>query len=119
MNTFTLRDRQLCCEDVPLADLAAEYGTPLWVYSRARLLHEFRSIREAFAAVDPVICYSVKANGNLSLLRLLGEAGCSFDVVSGGNCTGCSRPVAKPPGSALPVSGRPTRRFALRSPRTF
>ncbi len=84
MNAFNLKDHQLCCEDVPLSELADQYGTPLWVYSRAKLLHEFRSVREAFAAVDPVICYSVKANGNLSLLKLLGDAGCSFDVVSGG-----------------------------------
>src|SRR5690606_28938518 len=51
---------------------------------RQKLIHEFRAIRDAFAAVDPVICYSVKANGNLALLKVLGEAGCSFDVVSGG-----------------------------------
>jgi diaminopimelate decarboxylase len=84
MNAFSQMDGRLYCEDVPLSDLATQYGTPLYVYSRQKLIHEFRAIRDAFAAVDPVICYSVKANGNLSLLKVLGEAGCSFDVVSGG-----------------------------------
>ncbi|MFO1094399.1 MAG: diaminopimelate decarboxylase [Planctomycetaceae bacterium] len=84
METFNYRNGELYCEDVRVADLAAEYGTPLWIYSQAKFLHEFRAIRDAFAAVDPVICYSVKANGNLSLLKLLNEAGSSFDIVSGG-----------------------------------
>jgi len=84
MNGFEYRDGELHCEDVPITRLAEEFGTPLWVYSSAKLLHEFQEIRDAFADADPVICYSVKANGNLGILKLLGEAGCSFDVVSGG-----------------------------------
>jgi diaminopimelate decarboxylase len=84
MDSFQQTNGQLCCEQVPLADLAAEYGTPLYVYSQAKLVDEFRKVREAFAAADPVVCYSVKANGNLSLLKVLSEAGCNFDVVSGG-----------------------------------
>lgn len=84
MDPFTYRHGALYCEDVRVADLAAEFGTPLWVYSRAKLVGEFRAIRDAFAAVDPVLCYSVKANSNLSLLKLLHEEGSSFDVVSGG-----------------------------------
>jgi diaminopimelate decarboxylase len=84
MESFVYRDNQLCCEGVPVAKLADEFGTPLWVYSKAKFLHEYRAIRDAFAAVEPVICYSVKSNSNLSLLKLLNEAGSSFDVVSGG-----------------------------------
>ncbi|WP_437187893.1 diaminopimelate decarboxylase [Planctomicrobium sp. SH668] len=84
MDAFQYRDGELYCEDVRLADLAQEYGTPLWVYSKAKLTYEFQAVREAFAEVDPVICYSVKANSNLSLLKLLNEQGSSFDVVSGG-----------------------------------
>src|SRR5690606_40624507 len=64
--------------------LAEKFGTPLWVYSQAKFLSEFHAIRDAFAALDPVICYSVKSNSNISLLKLLGDAGSSFDVVSGG-----------------------------------
>lgn len=84
METFSYRNGQLFCEDVDVAGLAGEFGTPLWIYSSARILHELGAIREAFAAVDPVICYSVKANSNLSILKLLADAGSSFDVVSGG-----------------------------------
>lgn len=84
MDAFLQTDGQLYCERTPLARLAAEYGTPLYVYSQAKLVDEYRKIREAFAAADPVVCYSVKANGNLALLKVLSEAGCNFDVVSGG-----------------------------------
>jgi len=84
MDAFQYRNGQLFCEDVSVADLAAKYGTPLWIYSKAKLVHELQAVRQAFAEVDPVICYSVKANSNLSLLKLLNEQGSSFDVVSGG-----------------------------------
>ena len=84
MEAFVYRDGQLFCEDTPVASLVEKYGTPLWIYSQAKLLHEYRAIREAFAALDPVICYSVKSNSNLGILKLLNEAGSSFDVVSGG-----------------------------------
>jgi diaminopimelate decarboxylase len=84
MQTITCKNRQLYCEEVNLSELADCYGTPLWVYSKAKLLHEFQVLQQAFSDVEPVICYSVKANGNLSLLQLLGSAGSSFDVVSGG-----------------------------------
>ncbi|RLS58052.1 MAG: diaminopimelate decarboxylase [Planctomycetota bacterium] len=84
MNPFEYRAGELCCENVRVADIAERFGTPVWIYSKAKLLHELQSVRAAFSAVDPVICYSVKANSNLSILKLLNEAGSSFDVVSGG-----------------------------------
>lgn len=84
MEAFTYNSGELHCENVPLSKLAAQYGTPLWVYSKAKLVSEFHAIRDAFEAVTPTICYSVKANSNLSILKLLSEEGCSFDVVSGG-----------------------------------
>ncbi|MEZ6057103.1 MAG: diaminopimelate decarboxylase [Planctomycetaceae bacterium] len=84
MDAFQYIDGQLYCEQTPVTQLAKEFGTPLWVYSKAKFEHEFRAIQTAFQAVDPVVCYSVKANSNLSILKLLNEAGCSFDVVSGG-----------------------------------
>jgi diaminopimelate decarboxylase len=84
MEPFVYRNNELFCENVPVRQLAEEFGTPLWVYSSAKFLHEFRAIRDAFAALDPVICYSVKANSTLGILKLLNEAGCNFDVVSGG-----------------------------------
>lgn len=84
MDYFHYRNRELYCEDVSAAELAEKYGTPLWVYSKRTLLHHLKQIQTAFAAVDPVICYSVKANSNLGILKVMKEAGSSFDVVSGG-----------------------------------
>jgi len=84
VTNFDYRDGELFCEDVSVADLAEQYGTPLWVYSKAFLLGQLKQIQTAFAEVDPVICYSVKANSTLGVLKVMHEAGSSFDVVSGG-----------------------------------
>ena len=84
MDQFSYRDGQLHCEDVSVADLAAKHGTPLYVYSKAALLGQLRALREAFAEVDPLVCYSVKANSNLGVLKVLADAGSGFDVVSAG-----------------------------------
>jgi diaminopimelate decarboxylase len=74
----------LHCEDVSLAQLAREYGTPLYVYSASSIRERFQVLDEAFAKVPHTICYSVKANPNISILRLLARSGAGFDVVSGG-----------------------------------
>ena len=84
MDHFDYRDRTLFCEDVPVPELAAQYGTPLYVYSQAALLSQLKDVQTAFAEAKPVICYSVKANGNLSLCRLMGQNGSGFDVTSQG-----------------------------------
>jgi len=84
MEPFPYRDRQLYCEDVPVAELAARFGTPLYVYSQSAILETLKSLRSAFADVDPLVCYSVKANSNLGILKVMAEHGSGFDVVSGG-----------------------------------
>jgi diaminopimelate decarboxylase len=84
MDFFRYRAGALHCEDVPAADLAAVYGTPLFVYSRATLLHHLRELQKAFAPADPLICYSIKTNPNTHLARLMAEHGAGFDVTSGG-----------------------------------
>ncbi|MBE8158364.1 MAG: diaminopimelate decarboxylase [Betaproteobacteria bacterium] len=84
MSGFSRRGGRLFAEDVPLADIAKKYGTPCYVYSRRAFLDAVSRLRAAFAQSAPKICYAVKANGNLSVLRLLREAGCGFDIVSGG-----------------------------------
>ncbi len=84
MDHFSYRQHRLYCEDVSVRQLAEEYGTPLYVYSKATLLHHLGQIQKAFAAVAPLICYSLKTNGNLHLCRLMAEAGAGFDVTSGG-----------------------------------
>ena len=86
MDHFVYRSGRLYCDEVPATELARTYGTPLYVYSAATVRHHYRTLRGAFERVQPTpwICYSVKANSNLNLLRLLREEGCGFDVVSGG-----------------------------------
>jgi diaminopimelate decarboxylase len=74
----------LHCDDVPLTNLAARYGTPLYVYSATSILARLADFNHAFHHVPHTICYSVKANSNISILRLLAREGCGFDVVSGG-----------------------------------
>jgi diaminopimelate decarboxylase len=74
----------LYCEDVPLAKLANRYGTPLYVYSRTAIRARVHAFEKAFRDIPHTICYSVKANSNLNILRLLAREGCGFDVVSGG-----------------------------------
>jgi diaminopimelate decarboxylase len=84
MDYFDYRDGELFCEDVPARWLAERYGTPLWIYSHRTILHHYNRLVEAFAAVDPIICYSVKANSNLGVLGIMAHAGSGFDVVSAG-----------------------------------
>jgi len=74
----------LHCEDVPLRKLAEQFGTPLYVYSTAMIRERYEAFDAAFRDVPHTICYSVKANSNLTILRMLGRKGCGFDVVSGG-----------------------------------
>jgi len=74
----------LHAEDVALPKLAAQYGTPLYVYSAAAIRSRYDAFDGAFRGLPHTVCYSVKANSNLSILRLLARKGCGFDVVSGG-----------------------------------
>lgn len=74
----------LKCEQVPYSVLAAQYGTPLYVYSQKAMTDAFNLYQQAFADLKFLICYSVKANGNLSILRYFASLGCGFDIVSGG-----------------------------------
>ncbi len=84
MHGFSYKNGSLYCEDVELASLAEEYGTPLYVYSAATILDHYRRLDSAMAGVDHEVAYAVKANSNLSVLRLLANEGAGFDIVSGG-----------------------------------
>jgi diaminopimelate decarboxylase len=84
MDHFRYRDRVLYCEDVPVSELADRYGTPLFVYSQATLLHHLGQLQQAFAAVAPVICYSIKTNPNVNICKLMADHGFGFDVTSAG-----------------------------------
>jgi diaminopimelate decarboxylase len=74
----------LHCDQISLAVLAERFGTPLYVYSASTIRERLRAFARAFRKVPHTVCYSVKANSNLSILRLLAKMGCGFDVVSGG-----------------------------------
>ena len=76
--------RELLADEVPLRQLAARYGTPLYVYSATTIRQRYQQFDEAFGDCAHTICYSVKANSNLSILRLLASLGAGFDIVSGG-----------------------------------
>jgi len=84
MHSFHYRDGELYCEDVALARVAEEFGTPLYVYSAGTILDHYRRLDAAVAPLDHLICYAVKANSNGAILKLLAEAGAGFDIVSGG-----------------------------------
>ena len=81
---FRYRDGQLHCEDVDLARVAQELGTPTYVYSAGTILDHYTRLDAALAPLDHLICYAVKANSNRAILKLLAEAGAGFDIVSGG-----------------------------------
>ncbi len=84
MESFIYRNHNLYCEDVSLAALAAEYGTPCYVYSKAFLRSRSQAYLQAFSGHKHLVCYSVKASSNVQLLKLFGELGLGCDIVSGG-----------------------------------
>lgn len=84
MDHFNYKNGRLYCEGIPAEVIAQNHGTPVYVYSKATLLDHYKRIREAFSAVKPLICYSVKSCANLGVCRTLVEAGAGMDVVSGG-----------------------------------
>ena len=84
MQAFAWRDAILHCEEAPLTDVARRVGTPAYVYSRGAIVERFREYNDAFGSQPHRVCYAVKANANLSILRLLAQCGAGFDIVSGG-----------------------------------
>jgi diaminopimelate decarboxylase len=84
MHYFEYQAGRLHCEQVPLQRIAEEVGTPVYIYSEATLRRHVRVFDEAFQSVPHLICYAVKANSNLSIIRRFAEWGTGFDIVSGG-----------------------------------
>jgi len=83
-NPYEYRDGVLFCEDVELTHVAEAVGTPCYVYSARAITERFLAYEEALAGVPHQVCYAMKANGNLAVLRLLAGLGAGFDIVSGG-----------------------------------
>lgn len=81
---FTYSGKQLVCDSVPVSKLADKFGTPLYLYSASTIRERFSTFDQAFAGIPHTVCYSVKANSNLSILKVLAKLGSGFDIVSGG-----------------------------------
>ncbi len=84
MHQFRYKNRQLHCEEFRVSTLAQRYGTPLYIYSAATIEDHFRRLDATLAPLNHLICYAVKANSNLAILRFLGKLGSGFDIVSAG-----------------------------------
>ena len=84
MSYFTFHGDTLHAEDVAVSDIAAEHGTPCYIYSRAALEESFLAYGDALAGTDHLVCYAVKANSSLAVLNVLARLGAGFDIVSGG-----------------------------------
>ena len=84
MDDFNYKNGRLLAENVSVADIAAKVGTPAYIYCKATFLDHLRKIQAAYSELDTTICYSVKACGNINILKFLAKAGTGFDVVSGG-----------------------------------
>ncbi|QQA42403.1 diaminopimelate decarboxylase [Pelagovum pacificum] len=103
MDHFLYRDGELFAEDVPLREIAAQVGTPAYVYSSATLLRHYRLFDEALSSMPHLVCYAVKALSNVAILKLLGDAGAGMDVVSGGEYARAK--AAGVPGERIVFSG--------------
>ncbi|TBN39860.1 diaminopimelate decarboxylase [Paracoccus subflavus] len=103
MDHFNYHRGELCAEDVPLTRIAAQVGTPVYVYSAATLTRHFGLFRQALAWTDHLVCFAVKSNSNLAVLKLLGDLGAGMDVVSGGEYARAR--AAGVPGDRIVFSG--------------
>ena len=84
MDYFRYQNNQLMAESVSVADIAAQYGTPCYIYSRATLERHWHAFNNAAGDREHIICYAVKANSNLAVLNVLARLGSGFDIVSAG-----------------------------------
>ena len=84
MHRFNYRGRFLYCEDVRVSDIARAVGTPVYIYSKNTLLDHFNKLKHALREFSPLLCFSVKSNSNLAVLKTLVDAGAGLDIVSGG-----------------------------------
>ncbi|MFP4353974.1 MAG: diaminopimelate decarboxylase [Phycisphaerae bacterium] len=96
MDLFTYKSARLCCEDVDVAEIARQVGTPVYIYSANTLLGHYNKFAQAFAAVNPTVCFAVKSLLNLHVLKMMAQAGAGFDVTSGGELMRCLKAGADP-----------------------
>jgi diaminopimelate decarboxylase len=84
MDYFNYKNGKLFAENIDVERITAEVGTPVYIYSKTTFLDHFQKVQNAYSKLDTMICYSVKACGNINILKILAEAGSGFDIVSGG-----------------------------------
>jgi len=96
MHSFAYKNEELWCEEVSVSRVAERVGTPLYLYSYRTILDHFRKLQTAFAPVNGLICFAVKANSNIAICRALAKAGSGFDVVSGGELRKVLQAGARP-----------------------
>jgi len=84
MHEFTFKDNQLYCENIRVADIAKKVPTPFYLYSYKTLIDHYRKLKDAFSPIKPLICFSVKSNSSLAIMRSLVVNGAGLDIVSGG-----------------------------------
>ncbi len=84
MHEFTFKNNELYCEDVKVADIAKKVPTPFFLYSYKTLMDHYRKLKRAFKPINPLICFSVKSNSNIAVIRALIKNGAGLDIVSGG-----------------------------------
>jgi len=112
---FSWRGGELHVERVRLAELAHQYGTPLFVYSKSAMLSALAAYQRGFAGRKAKICYAMKANSSLGILQVFAQAGCGFDIVSGGELERVLAAGAQPLTSFFRASARRGRRCVARS----
>jgi diaminopimelate decarboxylase len=112
LDHFVYQDGVLCAEDVSVAEIAAQVGTPFYLYSSATLLRHYRLFDEALAGMDHLVCFAMKSLSNQAILQLLGEAGAGMDVVSGGEYARAR--AAGVPGDRIVFSGVGKTRVEMR-----
>ena len=103
MDHFIYKNGVLHAEDFSIAEIAAEVGTPFYVYSEATLARHFQVFDEALDGMDHLVCYAVKANSNVAVLKILGDMGAGMDVVSVGEYLRAK--AAGVPGERIVFSG--------------
>lgn len=96
MHRFSYKGRSLYCENVKVSDIVKKLGTPIYIYSKNTLLDHYNKIESALRELSPLICFSVKSNSNIAVLKTLVDAGAGLDIVSGGELYRARRVNAKP-----------------------
>src|SRR5881396_1849127 len=116
MHEFRYVAGKLYCEGVSIGSLAEKFGTPLYVYSQRTLTNHFQKLDAALAPLDHLVCYAVKANSNLAVLRALADCGSGFDIVSEGELRRVIAAGGKPSKCAFAGVGKTEQEieFALR-----